>query len=77
MAVLLFLGLCLVFIWAISLLVVSKFFRGMAVAGLGAELLNIASNANNPVWLVTVAIGFMALPLLTTFRRLIFGHFTP
>jgi hypothetical protein len=74
MAVLLFFGLCLMFIWAISLLVVSKFFRGMAVAGLGAELLNIANNANDPIWLITVAVGFMALPLLTTFRRLVLGH---
>jgi len=75
MAVMLFFCASLLLLWAIGLLVVSSFFRGMAVAGLGAELLNIANTAGDPVWLVSVSLGFLAFPLFTTFRRTIFGHF--
>ena len=74
MAAMLFFGFCLLFVWAIGLLVVSGFFRGMAVAGLGAELLNIAGGAHDPVWLVSVAVGLLAFPLVTIFRKTIFGH---
>jgi hypothetical protein len=61
-------------LWALALITVSAFFRGMAIAAVGASLLNIAAHEGFPPALSTIGALLLVLPMVTTFKRLIFGE---
>jgi hypothetical protein len=46
----------------------------MALAGVGAVLLNIASQHGNPLWLVGAGLFLLLFPMATIFRRQLFGE---
>jgi hypothetical protein len=74
MGIIVFCAACVALLWALLLLAVSAFFRGMALIALGATLLNIASHDHYPIWMLVIGGGFLLLPLMTVFRRAIFGE---
>ena len=47
---------------------------GMAIAAVGASLLNIAAHEGFPPALSTIGALLLVLPMVTTFKRLIFGE---
>jgi hypothetical protein len=74
MGVIIFCFVSVLLIWALAVMVVSKFFRALAVAGVGAMLLSIASRSDRPTWLTFVGCSLLAVPIVTTFRKTIFGE---
>jgi hypothetical protein len=74
MSIIVFFVACIALLWGLLLLAVSTFFRGMAIAAIGATFLNIAHNNHNPLWLVVIGTAFILFPVATMFRRQIFGE---
>ena len=74
MGVLFFIVVSIALVWALLLLAVSSFFRGVAFAAIGAIILNIARGNHYPPVLIIVGVSFLLLPVFTLFKRAIFGE---
>lgn len=74
MSVIVFFVACTALLWGLLLLAVSTFFRGMALAGIGATFINIAHDNHDAAWLIVVGAAFILFPVVTMFRRQIFGE---
>jgi hypothetical protein len=74
MAILVFVALSMALFWALLLLAVSTFFRGMAFIAVGAILINIAHQNHDNAWLIAIGVGFILFPAATGFRRHLFGE---
>jgi hypothetical protein len=73
-AIIVFVALSLALFWALLLLAVSPFFRGMAFIAVGAILINIAHQSHDDLWMMAIGVGFVLFPAATVFRRHLFGE---
>jgi hypothetical protein len=74
MAIIVFVIVGLTLLWALLLLAVSGFFRGIAFAAIGVSFLNLAHVGHDTRWLVSLGVVLIIFPVATTFRRKLFGE---
>lgn len=74
MSIIIFVIVGLALLWALLLLAVSGFFRGIAFAAVGVSFLNLAHNGHDAWWLVVLGVILIIIPVATTFRRQLFGE---